>query len=105
MWRESPSPRHRLFPVERRVEFVKPEPRLKRSNGHHRDWIDACKGAAPASCPFDYGAKLTEIVLLGVLSQRLQKPIRWDAANLKATGLPAADPFIREPRRAGWDIV
>ena len=95
----------RLFPAERRAAFVKPEPRLKRSNGHHRDWIDACKGGEPASCPFDYGAQLTEIVLLGVLSQRLQKPIRWDAANMKATGLEAADPLIKAPRRAGWELV
>jgi predicted dehydrogenase len=95
----------RLFPAERRVAFVKPEPRLKRSNGHHRDWIDACKGGEPAACPFDYGAQLTEIVLLGVLSQRLNKPIRWDAANMKAIGLDAADPLIKAPRRAGWELV
>jgi predicted dehydrogenase len=95
----------RLFPAERRVAFVKPEPRLKRSNGHHRDWIDTCKGGEPAACPFDYGAQLTEIVLLGVLSQRLNKPIRWDAANMKAIGLDAADPLIKAPRRAGWELV
>jgi predicted dehydrogenase len=95
----------RLFPAERRVEFAKPEPRLKRSNGHHRDWIDACKGGEPASCPFDYGAQLTETVLLGVLSQRLNKPIHWDAPNMKATGLPEADAIIRESYRPGWEIV
>jgi hypothetical protein len=48
---------------------------------------------------------LTEIVLLGVLSQRLNKPIRWDAANMKAIGLDAADPLIKAPRRAGWELV
>lgn len=95
----------RLFPTARRQEFGKPEARLKRSNGHHRDWIDACKGGEPASCPFDYGAQLTETVLLGVLSQRMGKPIKWDAENMKATGLPEADAFIREANRPGWDIV
>jgi predicted dehydrogenase len=95
----------RLFPAERRATFVKPEPRLKRSNGHHRDWIDACKGGEPAACPFDYGAQLTEIVLLGVLSQRLNKPIRWDSAGMKAIGLDAADPLIKAPRRSGWELA
>ena len=95
----------RLFPDTRRMEFAKPEPRLPRSNGHHRDWIDACKGGKPASCPFDYGAQLTETVLLGVLSQRLGKAIKWDAENMKATGLPEADAIIREASRPGWEIA
>lgn len=95
----------RLFPVERRAEFQKPEPRLKRSNGHHRDWIDACKGGEPATSPFSYGAHLTEIALLGVLSLRMQKPITWNAAEMKADGLPAADAFIKESYRPGWEIA
>jgi len=52
-----------------------------------------------------YAAHLTEIVLLGVLSLRTQKPIGWDAPNMQATGLPAAEPFIRESYRKGWEIV
>lgn len=95
----------RLFPDTRRKEFVKPEPRLKRSNGHHRDWIDACKGGPAASCPFDYGAQLTETVLLGVLSQRLGKAIRWDAQNMKVEGNADADALIREAVRPGWEIA
>lgn len=95
----------RLFPAERRQSFVKPEPRLKRSNGHHRDWIDACKGGAAASCPFDYGAQLTELVLLGVVAQRVSKPIRWDAKAMKAVGVDEAEPMIRGSYRKGWEIV
>ena len=95
----------KIFPDKRRLEYVPPEPRLKRSNGHHRDWIDACKGGAPATSPFAYAAHLTEIALLGVLSLRTQSPITWDAAAMKATGLPAADPFIKEDCRPGWEIA
>src|SRR5262249_11870077 len=57
-----------------------PTPTLPRSNGHHRDWIDACKGGKPASSNFEYGARLTEIALLGVLSLRTGRRIRWNAA-------------------------
>src|SRR5439155_4712946 len=31
---------------------------LPRSNGHHRDWLDACKGGQPAGSNFEYGARL-----------------------------------------------
>lgn len=95
----------RLFPDALRASYQKPEPRLKRSAGHHRDWIDACKGGPAASSPFDYSAHLTEIVLLGVLSLRTGKEIVWDAANMKATGLSAADAFIRESYRPGWEVI
>jgi len=77
---------------------------IPRSKGHYRDWLDACKGGAPASSSFAYGAKLTELVLLGVASLRLGKPIEWDAAGMKAKGLPEADAVLNEPRRKGWEL-
>ncbi len=95
----------RLFPDARRAEYKKPAPKLKRSNGHHREWIDACKGGDPATSPFAYAAHLTEIALLGLLSLRTQKPVNWDATAMKATGLPAADAFIKETYRKGWEVV
>ena len=46
-----------------------------RSNGHHRDWLEACKGGKPASSNFEYGAKLTEFVLLGNVALRTGKKL------------------------------
>jgi len=72
---------------------------------HHRDWLDACKGAQPASSNFEYGAQLTELVLLGVLSLRARRRIYWDAANMKARNLPEADALIHGTYRDGWKIA
>jgi predicted dehydrogenase len=94
----------RLFPESLRASFKKPAPRLKRSNGHYRDWIDACKGGEPASSPFAYGAHLTEISLIGLLALRLGKPVRWNAAAMRAEGLPEAEPIIHGTYRPGWEI-
>jgi hypothetical protein len=66
--------------------------------------LDACKGGPPASSNFAYGAKLTELTLLGVLALRVGKRIYWDAANMKAKDLPAADPMIRGQYRKGWEL-
>jgi predicted dehydrogenase len=82
-----------------------PKPTLPRSNGHHRDWLDACKGGPPAGSNFEYGARLTSIALLGVLGLRTGRTIRWDAAELKATGFPGADAVIREGYRKGWEVA
>ena len=90
----------RLFPESLRTQ-PKPAATIKRSGGHHRDWIDACKGGEPASSHFGYGALLTEIGLVGLLSLRLKKPVEWDATAMKAVGLPEADPIIHGTYRAG----
>ncbi|MCX7885745.1 MAG: Gfo/Idh/MocA family oxidoreductase [Verrucomicrobiae bacterium] len=96
----------RIFPESLRAEYRKGgEAKDKHSADHHRNWIDACKGSGSTVSPFSYGAHLTEIVLLGVLSLRLQKPIEWDAAEMKAVGLPEAEMFIRESCRKGWEIA
>jgi predicted dehydrogenase len=94
----------RLFPADRASEFTRPAPTLPRSRGHHRDWLDAIKGGEPAGSNFAYGARLTEIVLLGVAALRTGKILDWDPAAMKARGLPAADAVIDEPRRKGWEL-
>jgi predicted dehydrogenase len=94
----------RLLPYEKTRQYKRPPQAIPRSKGHHRDWLDACKGGPPASSHFEYGAKLVELVLLGVVSLRAGKKLWWDAANMKARGLPQADAFIKESYRKGWEI-
>lgn len=95
-----------IFPKSLRDSFTPPPPSLPRSKGHHREWIDSIKGGPAAMSNFDYAARLTEIVLLGVLSLRLGgKKVYWDAANMKAIGLPETDAIIKEPVRNGWEMV
>jgi predicted dehydrogenase len=89
---------------DKSATFEKPKPTLKRSPGHHRDWIDACKGGEPAGSNFEYGARLTEITLLGVLGLRMGKKIRWDAAKMQVPGMPAADEIIHGTYRKGWEL-
>ncbi len=78
---------------------------LPPSRGHHRDWIDAIKGGPQASSHFEYGAHLTEITLLGVLSLRLGgKIIHWDAQTMQAHGMPEAESYVQESVRSGWEM-
>ncbi len=95
----------RLLPLEKTRQYKKPREMLPRSKGHHRDWLLAAKGGPAASAGFEYGARLTELVLLGVLSLRTGKKIYWDAAKFKARGLPEADAIIKEQYRKGWEIA
>ena len=97
------SSKPRLLPDEKNNAYTPPPKTILRSKGHHRDWLDACKGGPAASSNFEYGARLTELLLLGVLSLRTGRRINWDAANMKARNLPAADAIIKESYRKGWE--
>jgi hypothetical protein len=93
-----------LLPESKFKGYTKPKPTLARSKGHHRDWLDACKGGAPAGSNFEYGARLTELVLLGALALRLGRRVDWDSVRMEARGISEAEPIIRETYRAGWEL-
>jgi len=97
----------RLLPGSKNRAYNRPPKTLPRSNGHHRDWLDACKGGKPASANFEYAAALTEIGLLGLVAMRLGngKKIYWDAKNMNATNAPEADEYLKESYRPGWEVT
>jgi predicted dehydrogenase len=94
-----------LLPGARDAEYQRPPKTLPRSKGHHRDWLDACKGGTPASANFEYGAALTEIGLLGLVAMRAQKQIYWDAKEMKFTNAPDAAKYLKGTYRQGWEIA
>jgi hypothetical protein len=78
-------------------------PRWSRVNNSHMfEWALACTGEAEAYSPFEIGARITEIGMLGVLALRMQRPIEWDAAGRRAVGLPEADSIIDPTPRKIW---
>jgi hypothetical protein len=95
----------RLLPQSRAEAYTPPPQSIPRSPGHHREWIDACKGGPAAMSDFAYSAQLTEIALLGAIALRTGKRFVWNAAEMKAEGVPEADALIRTPYRAGWELA
>ena len=74
------------------------------AGGPFREWMRAIKGEGPApGSNFDYAAKLTEIILLGVLAQRFNTRIEWDAKAGRITNNPELNNVVREPAREGWN--
>lgn len=94
----------KLIPAVADKEYQRPAPSLPRSKGHHRDWLDACKGGPAASANFEYGAALTEIGLLGLVAMRVGKKLNWNAAAMNCGNAPEADQFLKESYRHGWEI-
>ena len=96
----------RLLPLELHRSYPRPAKTLPRVASHHADWLQACKGGTPACSNFEYGARLTEFVLLGALALRTGKVIKWDAAGMKvANNVPEAQAIIDGSYRKGWEVA
>ncbi len=101
----------RLIPESRMKEYKRPQPSIPRSVGHHKEWIEACKGGKPAGSNFDVAGPMTEVILLGNIAVRMslktqEKGLRlaYDGPNMRITNLPEADEFIRRKYRQGWTL-
>jgi predicted dehydrogenase len=67
-----------------------------------REWIDAIKNGKVPGSNFEYAAQLVEMSLTGVLAQRFNTRIEYDAKNMKVTNHPELDNYIKEPARNGF---
>jgi predicted dehydrogenase len=97
----------RLLPLSRMKEFAanqppKTLPRVKTS--HQQNWVQACKKGEKASADFQYGARVSEICLLGNVAKRVNTSFRWDAEKMKATNLPEANKWVKPEYRDGWSL-
>ena len=68
------------------------------------NWVDAAKEKVEASSPFEYAARLTEVMLLGVVALRSGKKIYYDGANMRVTNVLQANDYLRRDYRQGWSI-
>jgi len=95
-----------LLPEELSRSYKKPAKTLKRSPGHHQEWIQACKDNRPqdAKAGFWYSGPFTEALLVGNLAVRLGRRVEWNAETMRSPNVPEADNYITKFYRAGWAI-
>ena len=101
----------KLYPEKKGIEYGAPPKVLPRSDGHHGEWVAACKGGDKAGSNFDWAGPLTEAVLLGNVAVRPQLRedltkvrLEWDAKNLAFSNFEKANQFLRREYRAGWEV-
>ncbi len=94
----------RIIPEKAMQEYTQPSKSIERSPGHHKEWIDACKGGKPALSNFDYAGPLTETVLLGNIALKTGKKLYWDSTEFKFTNDDEANSFLTKGYRDGWKI-
>jgi predicted dehydrogenase len=104
----------RLLPKSLHESYGTPKATLARiaHEEHEMNWAEAIKGKAEISSPFDYAARLIEVMLLGVVSLRAGGKIYYDEAsgrvtNSVKTGNKVVDPneFLTRNYREGWKLT
>ena len=71
--------------------------------GHFQEeWTKACKSDLKTSCDFDYGGKMIEQMLLGLVAYRVGKKIEYDGARGRVTNSAEANALLSREYRTGW---
>jgi predicted dehydrogenase len=77
------------------------------TGGHELNWLETIQGKQKISSPISFAARLTEVMLLGIVSLRAGTKIHYDAANMRITNTPPADgpnynDLLTREYRTGW---
>ncbi len=95
----------RLLPASLHDSAGTPAPTLPRiTTSHEMNWANAAKGNGEASTPFEYAARLTETMLLGIVALRAGTKIHYDGAKMRVTNSAAANDFLTRRYRRGWEL-
>ena len=96
----------RLLPVSRHNWYGPPKEQLSRvtHEEHEMNWVNTIKGKDQISCPFEYASRLTETMLLGIVSLRANSKLYYDAAKMEVTNNPAANQYLTREYRTGWKL-
>ena len=97
-----------LMPYGKESDLTYYKPRTKDTVlpplGHFQEeWTNACKGDLKTSCNFDYGGKLIEMMLLGLVAYRVGKKLQYDGKTGR-TNDPEANALLSLKYRPGWTL-
>jgi hypothetical protein len=100
-----------VYPAEKARDSATHPFTIEASPGHYQEWIDACKGGAPAGSNFDWAGPLAEAVLLGNVALRpgLREDLTlfkllWDPVQFRFSNAEEANQFLKRTYRAGWSL-
>jgi predicted dehydrogenase len=88
------------------AEMAIPETVPRVVGSHEFNWVQAIRGEAKISSPFEYAAELTETMLLGVAALRAGqgRKLYYDAAKMEFTNAPDANKYLTREWRPGWEL-
>jgi predicted dehydrogenase len=97
--------RYALFP---RASFPNhksvPPQTLPVSAGHHREWVEACKGNGKTFSGFEMGGPLTELMQLVNVASLVDGPFDYDPISGRVKNSARASDLLQRKYRKGWKL-
>lgn len=86
------------------LKASKPPEKYPRVKSVYAEWVEALKAGTQPGSSFAYAAPFTELILLGNLAVRLQKPVELhpDTGEILTQGIPPE--WLKPTYRAGWTL-
>ena len=88
--------------------YKRPEPKIPRvpRGNHQGDWLEAVREGRQSGSPFEYGGRLSEIGLLGVIAIRMSgKRLEYDEHAMRFTNCDEANRLLTPTYRAPWSLL
>jgi predicted dehydrogenase len=96
----------KLLPEARMAGYTLPPETIPRVKGsHYRNWIEACKGGAPACSNFSYAGPFAEMVLVGNIALRTGSKVEYDFVKGTVKDNPAASALLTRSYQPGWVTI
>lgn len=97
--------RYALLPEDKFSEVKGgPPQKLPKSIGHHKEWVEACKGNGQTFSSFAIGGPLTELMQLVNLATLVEGPVEYDTLSGRVLNSKAAGELLHRDYRQGWQL-
>jgi Predicted dehydrogenases and related proteins len=94
-----------IIPEEKAKEMASKLPEVPESSSNHfANFLLACQGKEKTRSPFEIHGPLSQVFSLGVMAQRMNTKLLFDASTNRITNNPFADALLASvPPRKGWE--
>jgi predicted dehydrogenase len=94
-----------IIPEEKAKEMESKLPEVPQSpSNHYANFLLACLGKEQTRSPFEIAGPLSQVFCLGVIAQRLNQKLTFDATTKQITNNPFANALLAgAPPRSGWE--
>jgi hypothetical protein len=94
-----------IIPEAKAKEYEKKLPEVPQSpSNHYANFLLACQGKEKTRSPFEISGPLSQVFCLGVLAQRMNTKLEFDAKTRQITNNPFANALLAGlPPRKGWE--
>ncbi len=93
-----------LLPKAKFKDEKGPDRTFPRGVGHHREWIEACKGRGETFSSFEFGGPLTELIQLANVSGRIGESFDYDPITGEVLNHAEANRLLHREYRDGWSL-